>query len=169
LSSGAILVDDTEVLMACRAAVRVLACAVILAWAGAAGAQTWTAEQQELWKLEQQQWQMSRDKDLTWVEKMVHPNLSYWETDAPVPQNVASLSRWNRFASASSTVLEQEIFPISMTITGNVAVAHYSYQVVRENYKKERETVWGRYTDVLVKDGGRWVFIAWAGGDNPKK
>jgi hypothetical protein len=29
--------------------------------------------------------------------------------------------------------------------------------------------VTGRYTDVLVKENGRWLFIAWAGGDDPEK
>jgi hypothetical protein len=56
-----------------------------------------------------------------------------------------------------------------VTITGNVAVAQYRYRVVSENYKKERETVTGRWTDVFIKEGGRWLFIAWAGGDDPKK
>jgi hypothetical protein len=46
---------------------------------------------------------------------------------------------------------------------------NYHYQIARENYKKERETVRGRYTDVFLKDGGRWLFIAWTGGDEPKK
>ena len=55
-----------------------------------------------------------------------------------------------------------------MTITGNIAVVQYRYMVARENYKKERETSTGRYMDVLVKEGGRWLFIAWAGGDDPK-
>ena len=41
--------------------------------------------------------------------------------------------------------------------------------IARENYKKERETVTGRYTDILVKEGGRWLFISSAGGDDPKK
>lgn len=132
-----------------------------------AAAQTWTAEQQEIWTLEQQQWQMSKDKDLTWVDKMVHPNLSFWDVDQPGPQNKDSLVRWNRYSSSASTVLEQELFPISVTITGNLAVAQYSYSVVRENYKKEREPATGRYTDVLIKEGGRWLFIAWAGGDDP--
>jgi ketosteroid isomerase-like protein len=155
--------------MVYRVAVRALACAVALAWAGAASAQTWTPEQQELWKFEELQWQMSKDKDSSWIEKMVHPNLTYWVTGAPVPQNRASLSHWNRYTNASSTVLEQELFPISITITGNIAVVQYRYQTAREDYKKERETVWGRYTDVLVKEGGRWLFIAWTGGDDPKK
>ncbi len=134
-----------------------------------ASAQTWNAEQQEVWKLEEQQWQMAKDKDVSWIDKMVHPNISYWDVDQPGPQNKASLQRWNRYNNANATVLEQELFPISMTITGNIAVVQYRYSVARENYKKERETSTGRYTDVLVKEGGRWLFIAWSGGDDPKK
>jgi len=112
---------------------------------------------------------MAKDKDASWIDKMVHPNLSYWDNDQVGPQNKASLSRWNRYTNSNSTVLEQEIFPISVTITGNIAVAQYRYTTARENYKKERETTSGRYTDVLIKDGGQWKFIAWAGGDDPKK
>ena len=134
-----------------------------------AAAQTWNAEQQEVWKLEEQQWQMSKDKDVSWIDKMVHPNISYWDVDQPGPQNKASLVRWNRYNNTNATVLEQELFPISLTITGNIAVVQYRYSVARENYKKERETATGRYTDVLVKEGGRWLFIAWSGGDDPKK
>jgi ketosteroid isomerase-like protein len=131
--------------------------------------QTWSPEQQEIWRLEEQQWKMSAAKDLTWIDTMVHPNISAWDVDFPAPQNKASLSRWAKYNSANSTVLEQEIFPISVTITGNVAVAQYRYRVVSENYKKERETLTGRWTDVFIKEGGRWLFIAWAGGDDPKK
>jgi len=155
--------------MVYRVACRALACAVLLTWAGAASGQTWTPEQQELWKLEEQQWQMAKDKDPSWIEKMVHPNLSYWETGSPVPQTRASLSRWNRYNNTNTTVLEQELFPLSITITGNIAVVQYHYQIARESYKKERETVRGHYMDVFVKDGGRWLFIAWTGGDDPRK
>lgn len=137
--------------------------------ASAASAQTWSAEQQEIWKLEEQQWKMAADKDASWIDKMVHPNLSYWDTDQVHPRNKASLSRWNRYSNANSTIQEQELFPISITITGNVAVVQYRYTTARENYKKEREVASGRYTDVFIKDGGQWKFIAWAGGDDPKK
>jgi hypothetical protein len=134
-----------------------------------AAAQTWTAEQQEIWKLEEQQWQMSKDKDMSWSDNMVHPNITSWDVDQPGPQNKASLQRWNRFSNANTTELEPELFPISLTITGTIAVVQYRYSVARENYKKERETTTGRYTDVLVKEGGRWLFVAWSGGDDPKK
>ena len=138
------------------------------AYAPAASAQTWSPEQQEIWRLEDQQWRMAAAKDYTWIETMVHPNLSFWTTGEPMPRNKASLSRWSRSDSASTTT-QWEVFPISVTITGNVAVAQYRYQVASVNYKKEPETVTGRYTDVFIKDGTRWLFIAWAGGEDPKK
>ena len=142
---------------------------ITIAGPASAQTQTWTPEEQELWKVEAQQWQMSKDKDATWIETMTHPRLRYWDTGEPMPQDKASLSRWTRYTSANTTTLEQELVPISATITGNVAVVQYYYRVARENYKKERETVTGHYTDILVKENGRWLFLAWAGGDDPKK
>jgi hypothetical protein len=142
---------------------------VVVAFAAAAPAQTWTPEQQEIWKFEELQWKLNMEKDATWIDKMVHPNISVWEAGRPMPQNKASLTRWNKYANASSTIVEQEIFPISVTITGNVAVVQYSYLIVREDAKKDRETVSGHWTDILIKEGGRWMFLAWAGGDDPKK
>jgi hypothetical protein len=142
---------------------------LVLSLCGASvSAQTWDAGQQEIWRFEEEQWRMSAAKDLSWIETMVHPNASVWGNTWPGPQSKKSLARWNKYEAADSTTLEQEIFPISATITGNVAVAHYRYRVVREDTKKERVVVTGRYTDVLVKEGGKWLFITWAGGDDPK-
>jgi hypothetical protein len=125
----------------------------LVAISGLAGAQSWSAEQEGLWKLERQQWKMSADKDASWIESMVHKNLRFWETGSPMPRDKASLAQWNRYQSGNSSTLEQEIFPISATITGNIAVLQYNYMVPRENAKKERETVTGHYTDVMIKDG----------------
>jgi Domain of unknown function (DUF4440) len=145
------------------------AAAALCALAGAALADTESADQKEVWKIEQQQWAMDAAKDASWLDTLVHPNLRLWETGEPMPRDKASLKHWSRYGYENSTTLEQEIFPISATITGNVAVVQYHYRVARENFKKERETVTGHYTDILMKDGGKWLFIAWEGGDDPKK
>ncbi|MDH4311455.1 MAG: nuclear transport factor 2 family protein [Gammaproteobacteria bacterium] len=137
--------------------------------AGTASAMEWNAEQQEVWKLEQQQWKMSAAEDMSWIDTMLHPDMTFWEAGAPMPRDKASLKHWSRYDAENGSTLEQELFPISVTITGNVAVVQYHYMVARENYKKERERVTGHYTDVLVKEGGRWLFLTWAGGDDPKK
>lgn len=138
----------------------------ILALAGSAAAQSWSPEQQELWQLEQQQWKMAAAEDSSWIDTMVHPNMRFWENGSPMPRDRASLKHWSRFDSENGSMLEYELFPISATITGNVAVVQYHYRQAREDFKKDRETVTGQYTDVLIKENGRWLFIAWAGGDN---
>jgi len=137
--------------------------------AGTASAMEWNAEQQEVWKVEQQQWKMSAAEDMSWIDTMLHPDMTFWEAGAPMPRDKASLKHWSRYDAENGSTLEQELFPISLTITGNIAVVQYHYMVARENYKKERERVTGHYTDVLVKEGGRWLFLTWAGGDDPKK
>jgi len=108
-------------------------------------------------------------KDSSWIAKVVHPNLSYRERDTPAPQDQASLALWDRYNNANFAVLNQELFPISITITGNIAVVQYRYLTPPANHEKEHEMVTGRWTDVLVKDGGRWSFTAWADGDDPEK
>lgn len=126
-------------------------------------------DQQDVWKVETQQWKLSSEKDNSWIDTMVQANLRMWETGAPMPRDKASLQHWTRYENGNGTILEYELLPISTTITGNVAVVQYYYMMARENFKKERETVTGHYTDILMKDGGKWMFIAWAGGDDPKK
>ncbi len=155
--------------MSMRNALLGLLSLAVLAVAASTPAQTWSADQQEVWRVEEQQWKMAAAKDSSWIEKMVHPNLSYWDSSYPGPQGKASLLLWDRYNNETTTVLQQELFPISITITGGVAVVQYRYAVARENHKKDREMVTGRYTDVLLKDGGTWKFIGWAGGDDPKK
>ena len=66
-----------------------------------------------------------------------------------------------------STTLMQELSPFGIIVHGNTAVAHYVYSLTAEDKEGNRKTVHGRYTDVLVKDGENWVFLAWHGGDDP--
>ena len=111
---------------------------------------------------------MAAAKDLSWIDTMVHSNVSFWDVDWPAPRNRASLSRWG-IRRQNNTTLEQELFLITIQITGPIAVVNYRYRLAMENFKKEREIVTGRYTDVLIRDGNRWLFITWSGGDDPKQ
>ena len=93
-------------------------------------------------------------EDLSGIDTMVHPNLGTGRTGDPTPgKDSLSAGTSTRLRTAPSW---RGTFPISITLTGNVAVVQYNYQIARENYKKEREMVTGNYTDVLVKENGRW-------------
>lgn len=146
-----------------------LLCAALTISSTTAAAQSWSADQQAVWKVEEQQWKMSAEKDLTWIPKLVHANMSGWSNDFPAPQSAASLTKWSKFSAGQGSTLEYEIFPIAVTVTGNVAVAQYTYREVTENFKKEHKAENGRWTDVLIRDGNSWKFITWAGGADPEK
>jgi ketosteroid isomerase-like protein len=141
----------------------------LLVGAPLASAQSWSAEQQEVWNFELSQWKRAAAKDSTWVEELVHPAALVWGNANPGPQGKASIARWERYNSGNATTLEQELYPLGIVVHGNMAVVHYRYTTANEDLKKERKTVSGRYMDVLVKENGRWQFIGWAGGDDPEK
>jgi hypothetical protein len=69
---------------------------------------------------------------MSWIDTLVHPNMRFWETGAPMPRDKASLKQWSRYESETSTVLEHELLPISATVTGNVAVVQYYYREARD-------------------------------------
>jgi hypothetical protein len=134
-----------------------------------ASAQSWTPEQQKIWSFEEACWQRDTAKDLTWIDSCVHPDATSWGIDHPVPRNRASVARWDKYEYGNATVLESELFPLSITIVADVAVVHFRYRIASENSRKERKTVTGRYSDVLIKDGTRWLIITTVGGDDPKR
>lgn len=131
-------------------------------------AQTWSSEQLEVWGVIEAQWQASMEEDTTWHQRFLHQSFMGWDNDNPTPRNKASVERWNRYGMENITTLMQELYPIGIVVHGNTAVAHYFYSTATENREGEREMTHGRYTDVLVRDGGTWRFIAWHGGDDPE-
>ncbi len=130
-------------------------------------AQNWSNEQLEVWSVIQAQWQAAMEKDATWPERFLHESFLGWGNENPAPRNKRSTDRWNRYDMENSTTLMQELHPIGIIVQGNTAVAHYFYSTATENREGKRETTHGRYTDVLVRDGGTWRFLAWHGGESP--
>jgi len=85
-----------------------------------------------------------------------------------MPRDKSSTKRWTKYGEANSKTLEQELNPVGIVVEGSVAVVHYYYSEAVENRKGERETAHGRFTDILVKDGQRWLFLAWRGRVDPR-
>ena len=130
-------------------------------------AQTWSNNQLEVWAVVQSQWEASMQKDATWPDRFLHESFVGWDNENPAPRDKASSDRWSRYGMENSTTLMQELYPIGIVVVENTAVAHYFYSTAAENREDERETTHGRFTDVLVRDGGTWRFLAWHGGDDP--
>jgi len=130
-------------------------------------AQAWSADQQAAWSVIVESWDAIVAKDLDWTDKYVHPNAVVWGDDYPMPQTRASVKRWNRYGFQNSTTLVSEYSLAAMVVQGNTAVAHYYYSLGTEDSEGKPRTVHGRCTDILINEGGRWLFLAWRCGDTP--
>ncbi|MBZ0113900.1 MAG: nuclear transport factor 2 family protein [Thermoanaerobaculia bacterium] len=126
-------------------------------------AQEWSAEQQEVWKVVQ--WTWDADDDTDWCEAVCHANVTAWDNNYPAPRNRETIQKWWKRNAEKSKTLEATVTPVSIVVEGNVGVAHYYYSVMSEDMDGKRETEHGRYTDVLVKENDKWVYITWSGGE----
>jgi ketosteroid isomerase-like protein len=115
----------------------------------------------------ERQWEAARKSDQDKVDGMLADNFMGWSRSSPAPRSKKSTSKWSRIADKEvGKVLRYELYPLSITVHGDVAVAHYLYSTV---FKAKDGTVKmnnGRYTDVLIRGEDGWKFVAWHGGND---
>lgn len=114
----------------------------------------------------EREWEASRKNDHDKVAKMLADKFMAWEKDSPAPRTKQSTTRWNRVGDEMGRVLRYELYPLSITVHGDVAVAHYLYSVAFREKEGKVEMLNGRYSDVLVRVEDGWQFLAWHGGDD---
>lgn len=114
----------------------------------------------------EREWEASRKGDQDRIDAMLAEDFMGWAKDSPAPRTKISTSNWNRFAEQLGRIVRYEIYPLSITVHGDVAVAHYLYSSAFKAKDGVIEMSNGRYTDVLIRTGDGWKFIAWHGGED---
>jgi ketosteroid isomerase-like protein len=109
-------------------------------------------------------WEASRKGDHDAVGEMLASNFMGWGVGSPAPRSKNSTVKWMRLSDETGKVLRYELYPLSITVNGDVAVAHYLYSLAFEDKEDHLEMSEGRYTDVLIRTGDGWKFLAWHGG-----
>ncbi|MBT6330019.1 MAG: nuclear transport factor 2 family protein [Kordiimonadaceae bacterium] len=127
-------------------------------------AQGWSDDQKAAWGTIETWWEVSQKKDSDETNALLADDFAGWDNNMPMPQNKSSLTSWFRFNGQYSTQLKYQIYPLKVTVHGDMAVAHYYYQASVEDKEGKRTNEKGRWTDTLVRDGNGWKFIAWQGG-----
>ena len=126
-------------------------------------AQQWSAEQKEVWKTIDAQWQADKDGK-NWVEEFLHPDCIGWNMNAPMPRSKDVTNRWfNAFLPFSKTV-EYQITPLAIVLKGNIAMVHYYYLTLSTDKEGKPEREKGRWTEVWIKEGNKWLCLGWQGG-----
>lgn len=134
---------------------------------GSAMAQQQAAsDQAAVWSVIEDQWERNERGDSKWIEELLVADFVGWPKNSPAPQSKSSVRMWDEFTSKQTESLEHELYPLSIVVHGDMAIAHYLYTNATRDKKGEVRMTNGRYTDVLVRDDGVWRFISWHGGDD---
>lgn len=119
-----------------------------------------------VWSVIERAWQAEQRGDSKWIDELLSADFVGWAKNSPAPRDKGSTRFWNTFTSKQSDLLEYELYPLSIIVHGDMAVAHYLYSSASKAKGEQTRTVNGRYTDVLVRTDGEWKFITWHGGDD---
>jgi ketosteroid isomerase-like protein len=134
----------------------------------AAFAQDMANDPADVWATIEGQWEAEENGDDAWLDELLTDDFSGWGKEAPAPRSKSSTRMWDRFADEQGKTIEHELYPLSIVVHDNVAVAHYLYTSAFKSKEDEVEVNNGRYTDILVRTDDGWKFIAWHGGDDDK-
>jgi len=125
-----------------------------------------SSDDSAVWSVIEKAWQAERRGDTKWIDESLSPDFVGWRKTSPAPRDKGSTRLWQEFSSKQTKMLEHELYPLSIIVHGDVAVAHYLYSVASRTKGENVKTTQGRFTDVLVRNDGEWQFIAWHGGDD---
>ena len=123
-------------------------------------------DQADVWSAIERQWEADQQGDKDWVDDMLVDSFAGWEKSAPAPRNKSSTRMWDEFRNRQGKVVEHELYPLSIIVHDNVAIAHYLYTTAYEDKEGEVEINNGRFTDILVRTDDGWKFLSWHGGDD---
>ena len=126
--------------------------------------QEWSKEQQMVWKNVEAYWKVASEENLEAYMAYFHEDYLGWNNNTPLPGDKADVKKWMPHWWKKSSVTIYDIEPVGIAVFGDVAVAHYYYTMVVANDEGKERTMEGNWTDVLMKQGDKWVLIADHGG-----
>jgi ketosteroid isomerase-like protein len=140
----------------------IAAVGLVLVLAAPARAQEWTPEQEELWEWEKACWAA---QDLAAIMPCFHEDFVGWGINSTVPTTKEDRRPYfaRGFETEETTFLALK--PLSVVIRGDFAVLIYLATTTgRDLSTGEETTTTQRWTDVAMRESGRWSWIADHGG-----
>ena len=128
--------------------------------------QEWSEEQKEVWKNVETYSDLSAKRDLEGFMGYFHDDYSGWNNQNALPANKASRRKFISHYFETTTVLVYDLQPVGINIHDNVAIVHYYYSVVFKDVEGKEKEGSGRWTDILIKQGDKWVMIGDHGGSS---
>ncbi len=142
---------------------------VLLSAAVPSFAQEWNAQQKEVWKNVEAYWALDAAGNLEGFLSYFHDDYLGWSLDSPVPGDKATVRKFVDHDFKTSKTVLYDIKPVGIKVMGNFAFADYYYTVVHKNAEGKEKSEQGRWCDILMKQGDKWVLVGDHGGKVSKE
>ncbi len=129
-----------------------------------ASAQSWSAAEKEAWQAVETVWAADSAGNTSEFLSYFHDDYRGWPWGMRAPSTKRMVSKYFHWRHKNLTVNVYNLLPMSIIVKGNTAVVHYLFSRMTTNKEGKSEWIEGRWTDIMVKDGGSWKLIADAGG-----
>lgn len=131
-------------------------------------AQEWSAAQKEVWKNVEAYWALSEAGDLEGFMSYVHPEYIGWGYSSALPMSIESGKKFIEYSFKTMKSLVYGIQPAAIIVHGDFAIVHYYYEEVLKDAEGKEKPGSGRWTDILIKQGDKWLIIGDHGGKTSK-
>lgn len=125
-------------------------------------------EQRDLWAQVEALWKMAVAQDAVSASGALHPNYVGWVTGQPQPHGrdaaIASVG------PSSPRVLSYRLQPLSIAVfDGTAGVVHYTYVADVQSGEGLSKAVSGRWSEMYLRQNGRWIMISVSGGPDGER
>ena len=94
-----------------------------------------------------------------------HDDFLGWQYPDLVPRTARANREFTQVQFETGDTQVQDVRPVGMRVYGNFAVAHYYVQSIARDQNGQDVERRMRWTDVLLKEDGRWYWISDHGGE----
>ena len=129
-------------------------------------AQQWSDEQLEVWKSVETYADFSNKGDVESFLKYYDESFIGWPYGSDAAHNKLTRTKWVKYFLPASTTLVSTITPEAIWVKGDFAFVHYYYSNITKDKDGKVSFESGRWTDILMKKGDKWVMIGDHGGPN---
>lgn len=127
-------------------------------------AQEWSVAQKEVWKNVEVYWSLYAKGDYDGFQSYIHPDYRGWSNSSVLPTTKESHGKFLAYAMKNSKVLVYDITPVAIQVYGNFAFVDYYFKMIEKENEGKTSSSSGRWTDILLKQGDKWLMIGDHGG-----
>jgi ketosteroid isomerase-like protein len=131
-------------------------------------AQEWSAAQKEVWKNVEAYWALDAAGNLDGFMSYFHDNYIGWDINETLPADKATARKFIEHEYKTNKTVLYNIKPVAINVFGNIAIVDYYYDTVGKDAEGKEKSRSGRWADIVMKQGDKWVLIGDHGGRTSK-